>query len=47
MLTHPAIDPIAFQIGPLAVRWYGARSNKGAMPPCKSPDSAAHGRTPC
>jgi phosphatidylglycerol:prolipoprotein diacylglycerol transferase len=23
VLTHPEIDPIAFQIGPLAVRWYG------------------------
>ena len=23
MLTHPDIDPIAFSIGPLAVRWYG------------------------
>jgi phosphatidylglycerol:prolipoprotein diacylglycerol transferase len=23
MLTYPAIDPVAFHIGPLAVRWYG------------------------
>ena len=23
MLIHPDIDPIAFSIGPLAVRWYG------------------------
>jgi len=23
MLQHPDIDPIAFEIGPLAVRWYG------------------------
>jgi phosphatidylglycerol:prolipoprotein diacylglycerol transferase len=23
MLVHPEIDPIAFSIGPLAVRWYG------------------------
>jgi phosphatidylglycerol:prolipoprotein diacylglycerol transferase len=23
MLVHPNFDPIAFQIGPLAVRWYG------------------------
>src|SRR5258706_14991300 len=23
MLVHPAIDPVAFSIGPLAVRWYG------------------------
>ncbi len=23
MLVHPSIDPIAFAIGPLAVRWYG------------------------
>ncbi|HPG63075.1 MAG TPA: prolipoprotein diacylglyceryl transferase, partial [Casimicrobium sp.] len=23
MLIHPQIDPIALQIGPLAVRWYG------------------------
>ena len=23
MLTHPDIDPVAFAIGPLAVRWYG------------------------
>jgi phosphatidylglycerol---prolipoprotein diacylglyceryl transferase len=23
MLTYPHIDPIAFSIGPLAVRWYG------------------------
>jgi phosphatidylglycerol---prolipoprotein diacylglyceryl transferase len=23
VLTHPEIDPIAFSIGPLAVRWYG------------------------
>ena len=23
MLTAPQIDPIAIQIGPLAIRWYG------------------------
>lgn len=23
MLTHPTIDPVAIQIGPLAVHWYG------------------------
>ncbi|MGK2942815.1 MAG: prolipoprotein diacylglyceryl transferase [Immundisolibacter sp.] len=23
MLHHPAIDPIALQLGPLAIRWYG------------------------
>jgi phosphatidylglycerol---prolipoprotein diacylglyceryl transferase len=23
MLTHPEFSPIAFQIGPLAIRWYG------------------------
>ena len=23
MMVHPQFDPIAFQIGPLAVRWYG------------------------
>ena len=23
MINHPAIDPVAFSIGPLAVRWYG------------------------
>src|SRR5258708_11481320 len=23
MLIHPDIDPIAFSVGPLAVRWYG------------------------
>jgi phosphatidylglycerol---prolipoprotein diacylglyceryl transferase len=23
MLVHPEIDPVAFSIGPLAVRWYG------------------------
>ena len=23
MLVHPDIDPIAFSVGPLAVRWYG------------------------
>ena len=23
MLVHPDINPIAFSIGPLAVRWYG------------------------
>jgi phosphatidylglycerol:prolipoprotein diacylglycerol transferase len=23
MLVHPGFDPIAFQLGPLAVRWYG------------------------
>ncbi|HVJ59603.1 MAG TPA: prolipoprotein diacylglyceryl transferase, partial [Burkholderiaceae bacterium] len=23
MLTHPQFDPIAFSVGPLAVRWYG------------------------
>jgi phosphatidylglycerol:prolipoprotein diacylglycerol transferase len=23
MLTYPAIDPIIFEVGPLAVRWYG------------------------
>ena len=23
MLIHPQFDPVAFSIGPLAVRWYG------------------------
>ena len=23
MLTHPNFDPIAIQLGPIAVRWYG------------------------
>jgi phosphatidylglycerol:prolipoprotein diacylglycerol transferase len=23
MLTHPGFDPVALQIGPLAIRWYG------------------------
>jgi phosphatidylglycerol:prolipoprotein diacylglycerol transferase len=23
MLVHPQFDPIAFKLGPLAVRWYG------------------------
>ena len=23
MLTHPQFDPVALQIGPLALRWYG------------------------
>ncbi|MGZ8211459.1 MAG: prolipoprotein diacylglyceryl transferase family protein, partial [Burkholderiales bacterium] len=23
MWTHPQFDPVAVQIGPLAVRWYG------------------------
>ncbi|MGN2393434.1 prolipoprotein diacylglyceryl transferase family protein, partial [Pelomicrobium sp. G1] len=23
MLIHPQFDPVAFQLGPLAVRWYG------------------------
>ena len=23
MLIHPNFDPIALQIGPLAIRWYG------------------------
>ena len=23
MLLHPQFDPVAFSIGPLAVRWYG------------------------
>ena len=23
MLTHPQFDPIALQLGPLAIRWYG------------------------
>ena len=23
MLLHPDFDPIAFSVGPLAVRWYG------------------------
>jgi len=23
MLQHPAIDPVALQLGPLAVHWYG------------------------
>ena len=23
MLVHPNFDPVAFRIGPLAVRWYG------------------------
>ena len=23
MLTHPNFDPIALQLGPIAVRWYG------------------------
>jgi phosphatidylglycerol:prolipoprotein diacylglycerol transferase len=23
MLMHPSIDPVALQLGPLAVHWYG------------------------
>ena len=23
MLTHPHFDPVAIQLGPLAIRWYG------------------------
>ena len=23
MLTHPQFDPVALQLGPLAIRWYG------------------------
>jgi len=23
MLIHPQIDPVALQIGPLAIHWYG------------------------
>ena len=23
MLVHPQFDPIAIQLGPLAIRWYG------------------------
>ncbi len=23
MLTYPAIDPVALQLGPLAIHWYG------------------------
>jgi phosphatidylglycerol:prolipoprotein diacylglycerol transferase len=23
MLTHPQFDPVAFHVGPVAVRWYG------------------------
>ena len=23
MLTHPGFDPVALQIGPLAIHWYG------------------------
>jgi len=23
MLTHPQFDPVAFHVGPIAVRWYG------------------------
>jgi phosphatidylglycerol:prolipoprotein diacylglycerol transferase len=23
MLVHPQFDPIAFHLGPVAVRWYG------------------------
>ena len=23
MLIHPQFDPIAFSLGPIAVRWYG------------------------
>ena len=23
MLIHPQFDPIAFSVGPIAVRWYG------------------------
>ena len=23
MLVHPQFDPVALQLGPLAVRWYG------------------------
>ncbi|MGZ8212508.1 MAG: prolipoprotein diacylglyceryl transferase family protein, partial [Burkholderiales bacterium] len=23
MLVHPQFDPIALQLGPLAIRWYG------------------------
>jgi phosphatidylglycerol:prolipoprotein diacylglycerol transferase len=26
MLVYPKIDPVALQIGPLAVRWYGLMS---------------------
>lgn len=31
MLTYPHIDPIAFSIGPLAVRWYGLMYLAGFM----------------
>nr|MBS0019419.1 prolipoprotein diacylglyceryl transferase [Gammaproteobacteria bacterium] len=23
MLTYPSIDPVAFQIGPIKIHWYG------------------------
>jgi prolipoprotein diacylglyceryltransferase len=39
MLVHPGFDPIALQIGPLAIRWYGTRSYEGATPPRSSPES--------
>ena len=31
MLIHPNIDPVAIQIGPLAVRWYGLMYLAGFM----------------
>lgn len=31
MLTHPEFDPIALQIGPVAVRWYGLMYVAGFM----------------
>ena len=31
MLVHPNIDPVAFRIGPLAVRWYGLMYLVGFM----------------
>ena len=31
MLIHPNFDPVAIQIGPLAVRWYGLMYLAGFM----------------
>jgi hypothetical protein len=29
MLVHPQFDPVAFQVGPIAVRWYGPHVPRG------------------
>src|SRR3954463_2709221 len=47
MLIHPNIDPIAFSIGPLAVRWYGLMYLAGfAIGWWRAPRRIARGMAP-